>query len=101
AVGLPGPPIVVYAAAQDWSARTFKANIQGFFIVNQGVILGGYWVAGLLTREVVRLTWMYLLPALAGTLLGMSLFHRVDAVRFRRIVFALLLVFGLVLVARG
>jgi uncharacterized membrane protein YfcA len=101
AVGLPGPPLVVYAAAQDWSARTFKANLQAFFIVNQGVILGGYWLAGLLTVEVIRLTAAYLVPALVGTLLGMSLFHRVDPLRFRRIVFALLFVSGTILLVRG
>lgn len=101
AVGLPGPPLVVYAATQDWSPRTFKANVQAFFIVNQGVILAGYWFAGLLTAEVVRLTGAYLLPALAGTLLGMSLFHRVDPVRFRKIVFALLFVSGAVLLVGG
>ena len=101
AVGLPGPPVVVYAATQPWSARTFKANMQGFFIVNQGVIDGAYWLAGLLTAEVMRLTGAYLVPALAGTVLGMSLFDRVDLARFRRIVFALLFVCGAILLVRG
>ena len=101
AVGLPGPPIIVYGATRDWSPRTFKANLQAFFIVNQSVILLGYGLAGLLTAEVARLTGIYLLPALAGTLVGMSLFNRVDPVRFRRLVFALLLVSGVVLLVRG
>jgi uncharacterized membrane protein YfcA len=101
AVGLPGPPTVLYAATQGWSPRTFKANLQAFFIVNQSVIVIGYWMTGLLTREVMRLTAAYLIPALAGILLGMSLFNRVDPVRFRRIVFALLFVSGVILLVRG
>ncbi len=101
AVGLPGPPIVLYAATQHWSPRTFKANVQAFFIVNQGVILAGYAVAGLITAEVGRLTLLYLLPALAGTVVGMALFSRVDPVRFRRIVFALLFVSGAALLLGG
>jgi uncharacterized membrane protein YfcA len=101
AVGLPGPPVIVYGATRDWSARAFKANLQAFFVVNQGVILLGYGLAGLLTAEVARLTGLYLLPALAGTLAGMSLFNRIDPVRFRRLVFALLFVSGLVLLLRG
>ncbi len=101
AVGLPGPPVVVWAAAQDWSARTFKANIQAFFIVNQGAIVVSYWLAGLLTREVLQFTAAFLVPALAGTVLGMSLFDRVDPVRFRRIVFGLLFVSGAILLVRG
>jgi uncharacterized membrane protein YfcA len=101
AVGLPGPPTIVYGATQDWSPRAFKANLQAFFLVNQGVILAGYWLAGLVTAEVARLTGLFLLPALAGTLVGMSLFERIDPVRFRRIVFALLGVSGAVLLLRG
>jgi len=101
AVGLPGPPTIVYAATQSWSPRTFKANLQAFFIVNQSVILVGYWMAGLVTAEVGRLTFVYLLPALVGTLAGMRLFNHVDPVRFRRIVFALLFVSGSVLLVRG
>jgi uncharacterized protein len=100
AVGFPGPPIIVYAATQDWSPRTFKANLQAFFIVNQVAILIGYATAGLLTAEVVRLTGVYLLPALVGTLLGMRLFRHVDPVRFRRMVFVLLFASGLTLLLR-
>jgi hypothetical protein len=101
AVGTPGPPVVVYATTQGWSPRTLKANVMGFFVVNQGVILAGYWWAGLLTREAMTLTAGYALPAVAGLLAGTALFNRVDPGRFRRIVFALLLVSGLILLARG
>ena len=101
AVGLPGPPVIVYAAARGWPPRTFKANVQAFFIVNQGLIVAGYALAGLLTAEVLRLSAVYFLPALAGLVVGMSLFDRVDPVRFRRLVFVLLLVSGVVLLATG
>ena len=101
AIGTPGPPVILYAAAQDWSPRTVKANIQAFLIVNQAVILIGYWWAGLLDREVWRLTWLYAVPAVAGLAAGMLLFNRLDRARFRRVVFAVLFVSGLVLLIRG
>jgi uncharacterized protein len=101
AVGTPGPPVIVYATTQGWSPRTMKANIMGFFVLNQSVILLGYWWAGLLTRPVLLLTASLAVPAGAGVLTGMALFRRVDPVRFRRIVFALLLLSGLVLLVRG
>ena len=50
-VGTPGPPVVMYATTQGWSPRTKKANVMAFFVVNQAVILVGFWWAGLLTRE--------------------------------------------------
>ena len=101
AVGTPGPPVILYAAAQGWSPRTIKANLQAFFVANQVVILAGFWWTGVLDSHVWRLAASFALPAAAGTALGMLLFHRVDPVRFRRMVFALLLVAGLVLLVRG
>jgi len=101
AIGTPGPPVILYAAAQDWSPRTVKANIQAFLIVNQTVIMIGYWWTGLLDREVWRLTWLYAAPAVAGLAAGMLLFNRLDRARFRRVVFAVLFVSGLVLLLGG
>src|SRR5205814_1272017 len=97
----PAEAVVLSAAAAGWSARTIKANLQAFFVVNQVVILAGYWWAGLLTREVWRFAAVFAAPAVAGIALGMGLFNRIDPVRFRRIVFALLFVSGLVLLVRG
>lgn len=101
AVGMPGPPVVLYSTTQGWSPRTIKANLQVFFFVNQVVILTGYWWAGLLTRDVWRLSASFALPAAAGTALGILLFTRVDHARFRQVVFAVLLGSGIILLARG
>ena len=101
AVGTPGPPVIVYATTQRWSPRTMKANLQAFFIVNQAVILAGYWWAGLLTAEIWRLTASFAVPAALGGVAGVALFSRVDHVRFRRMVFALLFLSGLTLLVAG
>jgi uncharacterized membrane protein YfcA len=101
AVGTPGPPVVLYAAAQGWKPYPLKATLQAFFVANQAVILVGYWCTGLLTHAVMWLAVAYALPAAAGLAFGMHLFARVDQVHFRRMVFALLLVTGLVLCVRG
>jgi uncharacterized membrane protein YfcA len=101
AVGTPGPPVVMYATTQGWSPRTMKGNVMAFFVVNQGAILAGYWWAGLLTPEVLTVTAGYTPPALVGVLAGIALFNRVDPLRFRRIVFGLLLLSGLILLIRG
>jgi uncharacterized membrane protein YfcA len=66
-----------------------------------GVILIGYWWADLLTRALWQATAVFLVPAALGLVAGMALFNRVDHVRFRRIVFAVLFVSGAVLLVRG
>jgi uncharacterized protein len=101
AVGTPGPPVVLYAAAQGWKPRPLKATLQTFFVANQAVVLAGYWWAGLLTPEVMGLVVAFALPAVAGVALGMHFFTRLDHLRFRRLVFALLLITGCILCVRG
>lgn len=101
AVGTPGPPVIVYAAAQAWSPRAVKANLLAFFIVNQAVILAGYWWANLLGADVLRLALLLAIPALVGVAAGVAVFNRIDAVRFRQIVFGVLFVSGVVLLLRG
>ena len=39
ATGTPGPPVMLYAAAQGWSPRLMKAMLQAFFLVNYSVIV--------------------------------------------------------------
>jgi uncharacterized membrane protein YfcA len=100
-VGTPGPPVILYAAAQEWSPRTVKANLLAFFILNQAVILVGYWWAGLFGADVLRLSVGLALPALIGVLAGVAVFNRIDARRFRQIVFAVLFLSGSVLLLHG
>ncbi len=101
AVGTPGPPVILYATTQGWSPRTFKANLQAFFFVNQVIILVGYWWAGLVNDEVLRLSVSFAVPAACGTVFGVLCFSLFDQRRFRQLVFWLLLVSGIVLLTRG
>lgn len=101
AVGTPGPPVVLYTATQEWSPRAVKATLQAFFLINQAVILVGYWWAGLVTPDVWRATAVFFAPAALALVLGVALFDRVDQARFRRIVFAVLFASGAALLVRG
>jgi len=101
AIGTPGPPVILYAVAQGWSPRVMKAMLQTFFLVNQSVIVANHWWAGLLTREVVWLACLYMIPAAIGVAAGIRLFDRIDQVRFRRLMFALLFVLGCAMCVRG
>lgn len=101
AVGTPGPPVILYTASQPWSPRAVKGTLQAFFLVNQAVILLGYWWAGLLEAEVGRAAVVFFAPAALALVAGVALFNRVDQRRFRRIVFAVLFVSGVVLLVRG
>jgi hypothetical protein len=101
AIATPGPPVILYAVAQGWSPRVMKAMLQAFFLVNHAVIVAHHWWAGLLTREVVWLACLYAVPSAIGVTVGIRLFDRIHQVRFRRLMFTLLFVLGLVMCVHG
>jgi uncharacterized protein len=101
AVGVPGPPVVLYAVAQGWSPRAMKATLLGFFFANQMITLMGQWWAGLLTAEVAWLALVFATPAVVGVALGTHLFNYVNHACVRHLLFALLFVLGLTLCLRG
>ncbi|MGE3536558.1 MAG: sulfite exporter TauE/SafE family protein [Candidatus Tectimicrobiota bacterium] len=101
AIATPGPPVILYAVAQGWPPRRMKAMLQAFFLINQSAILANQWWVGLLSQEVLWLAGLYVLPATLGVGLGIRLFDRIDHLHFRRVMFALLFVLGLLLSVRG
>lgn len=96
-----GPPVIVYATARRWEAGTFKANLQVLFLFNTvtQLVLFASW--GMLTPEILRLDLIGLPVLLVGLVGGMWASTRIPADGFRRVVLGLLLVFGVVYVARA
>jgi uncharacterized protein len=101
AVGAPGPPVVLDAAAQGWSPRAMKATLWGFVVAHQRLTLVGQGWAGLLTAEVAGLGRVVATPAVVGVALGLHLCTSVEHARVRHLVFALLFLRGLPLCRRG
>ncbi len=96
-----GPPLIVYAAARGWSPGSFRANLQLCFLFNTGIQLVLLRLNGLFSGQVLRLE-AWALPALAaGLWIGTVLGRRLDAERFRRLVFALLVAFGAAYLVRS
>ena len=92
-----GPPVMLYAAAQNWSKEETHAALQLYFLVSGLGIAGLHAVAGLTDRRVL-LSLIAALPALAlGSYAGWRVHRRVSEGRFRRLVQVALLAAGLAL----
>jgi uncharacterized membrane protein YfcA len=93
-----GPPVIIYGDSQRWKPDQFKANLQGFFVLNSLLVVVAHFLGGNITREVWQL---YLLgvPAMAvAVFAGTSLDRWINAVVFRKIALWILLVMGLRLI---
>ena len=96
-----GPPLIVYGAAKRWPKESFRSILQACFFVNGIVILLCYGVGGLFTREVVTYC-AYGIPGMGvGIALGTVLDRRINHARFHRVLLAMILLLGGVLVARA
>lgn len=96
-----GPPVILYATARRWDPAAFKANLQVVFLLGTVFQLSLLIARGLVTREVLLID-LVALPAVAvGLYAGTRLSRRLDPVLFRRIVLALLVLFGGVYLVRS
>lgn len=97
AYNTPGPPVILYGSLRRWPREEFRAMLQALFLISALMVVGGHVVAGHVTGTVLRY-YVYALPALAaGILAGARLDRRVDREMFRRIVTAMILMLGIVL----
>lgn len=90
-----GPPVVIFGNCQRWPPSEFKGNLQGFFLVNDLLVIAGHALSQNLTPLVLR-DYLIVLPALiVGLFVGGRLDRRLDPALFRKIVLVLLVVMGL------
>lgn len=89
-----GPPVVVYGALRRWPPESFRATLQGCFVLTGLMILAGHGLAGLWTPLVLKL-YLWSLPAvLLAVFLGARLNRRIPRESFSRLVYAFLVVVG-------
>lgn len=98
AYGLNGPPLVVYGNMRRWSAKEFRATLQGYFLPASFIGILGYFAKGLITLQVGKYFLVCLVAALPAIFLGRYLNHRLKDNAFFKYVYAGLLLIGLFLV---
>ena len=89
-----GPPVIIYGHCKRWAPDEFKANLQGFFLDIDALVISGHFLA----RNITPTVWTYYLWALTsialGIIAGVSLDRLINPTIFRKVVLVLLLVMG-------
>jgi uncharacterized membrane protein YfcA len=93
-----GPPVILYGHCRRWAPETFKANLQGFFLIMSLWIVINHGLHGNLTAALWRDFALALAAIPFGLWAGLRLSHRLDPALFRRIVLLALLALGLRLI---
>ncbi len=95
-----GPPLIHYAYAQDWTIEEKKTIIQAAFIVSIAIRLTHFTYAGLYTAETLKLPLLGIPVAVFGVIAGHALSRRVRSKSLTKVVYAVLVLLGVLLVAR-
>ncbi|MDB5536583.1 MAG: sulfite exporter TauE/SafE family protein [Devosia sp.] len=96
--GISGPVPTLWANLRGWSKETQRGVLQAFNIAMHTTTLTIYAFTGSITGEALQM-FAIIAPALAlPALLGVLLFHRLNAQAFRRMILLLLLASGLTLI---
>jgi uncharacterized membrane protein YfcA len=101
ATGISSPILAVYLHLLGLDKRGFVFWITMTFFVVNVVQIAAYLRIGLYPHPVLMLALAMCAPMVAGTLLGLALHRRLDAMTFERIVLGLVFVAALNLLARG
>jgi len=95
--GLNGPAPIVWCLVRGWDKDTQRGLTQVYFLSTQVVTMIGYALSGKITRQVL-IAFAIMLPCvLLAAYVGNRVYDRIDTRQFRRIVLALLLISGAVL----
>jgi uncharacterized membrane protein YfcA len=99
-IGATGPPVVIYTSLQPWDKLQMKATMVSFFILAGLGILVFYIFNGLVTKQILIFFGYSVPPLISGVACGVFIFNRINDTLYKRIIFMLLIVLGILLIAK-
>jgi len=97
----PGPFVTIWCSLKGWDKFTQRGVAQPYILVMQIVTLAAFFV---MNGSKAAIDWpllQYALPAIAGAILGLKLFERLNDRQFLSIVAVFLTLSGLAMMAEG
>jgi hypothetical protein len=77
AFNINGPPVILYVMQKHWSPFQKKVTLSSYFLLSGAIVIAAHAISGVSTGETF-LTFFTLMPVtVAGTITGMSFFHRI------------------------
>ncbi len=101
AVTIGGPPVILFAARQNWSAKQFKAFVTLFLLMLTILKGAGIVMAGLMTNELGILAVASIPFGLMGGWLGDRITRHISPDQFRKIALSLLICMSAIMIVRG
>jgi hypothetical protein len=96
-----GLPVAIYGSFRGWTPERFRILTSSFFLPTGMIAVAGHYYAGLWGEDFGRAFGFSLIPALIALEAGRLINARIDPAKFRKYVWMLILLIGLLLVIRN
>lgn len=100
-MSLSGPPVILFLASQDTPRDVFRANLVAYFTLLNIVAVPAFIAWGLVTREVVLDTLVFVPILIPATLLGARMGGRIPEKSFQKLAMACVAVLGALLISQS
>ncbi len=84
-----GPAPIIFWLGGNNTAATVRANLMVFFVLSDAAACVTYAAQGLITREIVVLSFWLGLPFLFAMWAGARMFHTASDITYRRIAYVI------------
>lgn len=100
AFGLRGLVFSVYGSMRGWTPEQFKSTIHSFYLTTGILIPFGYYIAGMITVNLMALFIIALPASYIATLMGTSLSSKISHNLFQAVIWAALFAIGALIIAQ-
>ncbi len=101
AFNIPGPPLVLYSYNSHLPVRNAMANLQLIFSVMTFMIIFSFWKMELLNWQIVASGLTFMPFIIFFTFIGSLISHRLKNQHLTKVINAMLLLLGLLLIMKG
>lgn len=96
AYNMNGIPVVLYAAARDWTPRQFLGTVQSHFLISSVFVISGHALSGFWNWD-VAIYFAFSVPVVALAMyIGRKIYNKIDTDKFRTYIFIMILILGAV-----
>lgn len=100
AYGLNGPPLVIYGNIRNWTAKTFRATLQAYFLPVSILGMVGYWYKGLWNSTVTYYFLISIPVIVPAIFLGRYFNHHLKDGAFLKYIYIGLICIGAILLSQ-
>lgn len=102
AYNISGPPIVIYGTLRQWSAQSFRATLQAYFLYVNLLVIGNHYWMGSYKNPKIGIYFLYACPAMLLAIpIGKKINKKISNPKaFNKYVYILMLLSGILLIAK-